>query len=400
MKRIILQSIFFLMFQLGFAQTNDILKEIEQSDVDSTAILITKARLLLVSKLFKNDISKMAEIEDYISTKLSNNTFIGLYPQELWLVKYWTKDYINLIKDIKGSDSLNILLSSKTQPKPDNLNQALQEKSFLHKREIVTAIKNASLSNHDKDFLTMQFNFCLLALGNAEITQDTLNIMANQFIEKYPNSELTSYIRQNIRYEMKDLNWGYGGEYFSGYGNFSGQLSSHYTDFFIWGFALEGSYKKVILNIRENIGISNTKHDFTKQNTQTWPNKSEVRIYSSELCLGYIAHEQKHVKVTPFIGVSAVNITPSGFYMLDNEDAIQYELKYTPAYLLGFNADFKFKLSWCDLSTNQSEENYFIRLRYAYSLPQFSTRYNGYNGTMQTFTIGFGAFGKDKKRDL
>jgi len=400
MKKIIILSVLFLIFQSGFAQSDALLQEIEQADVDSTAILITKARLLLVNKFLKDDISKTAEIEKYISTKLSNDAYIGLYPQEQWLVKYWTKDYINLIKNIKESDSTTVLMSSKTQPKSDNLNQALQEKSFLHKQEIITAIKNSSLSDHDKDFLSMHFKFCLLSLGNAEITQDTLNVLADNFIKKYPNSELTSYIRQNIRYEMKDLNWGYGGEYFSGYGFFSGQLNGHYTDFFIWGFALEGSFKKVILNLRENIGYSNTKHDFTKYNTSTWTKNSGVRIYAPELCLGYIVHEQKHTKLTPFIGISAVDISPTTFYTLDDEDVYKYELDFTPAYMVGVNADFKFKLSWSDVSTHNSGENYFIRLRYACYLPQFSKSYTGFDGTMHTFTIGFGAFGKDRKRDL
>jgi hypothetical protein len=400
MKKIIILSVLFLIFQSGFAQSDALLQEIEQADVDSTAILITKARLLLVNKFLKDDISKTAEIENYISKKLSNAAYIGLYPQEQWLVKYWTKDYINLIKNVKESDSSNILLSSKTQPKSDNLNQVLQEKSFLHKQEIITAIQNTALSDHDKDFLSMHFKFCLFSLENAEITQDTLNELADNFIKKYPNSELISYIRQNIRYEMKDLNWGYGGEYFSGYGFFSGQLNSHFTDFFIWGFGLEGSFKKVILNFRGNIGYSFTRYDYTKSNTSTWTQNSGVLVYAPELCLGYVVHEQKHTKLTPFIGVSAVDITPTTLDALENEDVYKYELAYTPAYMVGVNADFKFKLSWSDVSTHNSGENYFIRFRYACYLPQFSSKYSGFDGTMHTFTIGFGAFGKDRKRDL
>jgi hypothetical protein len=48
--------------------------------------------------------------------------------------------------------------------------------------------------------------------------------------------------------------------------------------------------------------------------------------------------------------------------------------------------------------SRSSLQYWFIRLRYAYLLPQFYRKYDGYGGNIHTLTLGIGCFQRRIKR--
>jgi hypothetical protein len=353
--------------------------------------------MLLLDNFITGDIAKVRELKNYL-TKLSDDDYIGLYPIDQWIIEYWTNDYASIIQNVKKFDSINFSLRKKIRPLPDDLLLKLEEKSYSQKETIVNSINNSPLHQQDKDFLIMHLYSILLTPYKKDITQDTLNYLADGFIQKYPSNELEDFIKSYIRYKLEPSNWGLTFEFFSGYGIFSGDSKNHFSNNVPIGVAFDVCYKKLVLYLRDYIGFSLTNHDFTDKG-EVWTKNSQVRVFLPEASLGYAVHDGKNLKLVPFIGISSSHITPTDYDLKVKPKLKDYALPFTTTYSTGFNIDLKFGDPKVAMVTNGPEQSYwFIKIRYAYNFPRFSKSLDGFNGDMQYVTIGFGGFGRRIKR--
>ncbi len=396
MRKIFLLAILIYSIQLSFAQSQTIENEISNSS-ETKSVLISKGRALLLDKFLIGDTTKVREIEDYLN-KQSNDDYVSLYIIEQWYLDYWTKNFNHLIQTSMRYDSISSSVQNKIRPSEDYLYFKLQQKLYLQKQTIVNSIKESDLTQSDKDFLVMHLFNCLITKDTKDITQDTLNILADDYIKKYPNNEHIGIIRKYICYKLIPSDWGYAMEFFSGYGVFSGNLKNHYSNNVPMGIAFDIYYKNLVLYLRDYIGFSSTKHDFTAYGEQ-WPENSQVRVFLPEASLGYVIHDSKHLKLAPFIGLSSTDIGPTDYDLTKAPNLKNYELKFSTTYSIGFNMDIKFGKPKMAMVSNDLEESYwFLRIRYGYNFPQFSKSYNGFDGNMQYITIGLGGFGRKLKR--
>jgi hypothetical protein len=290
-------------------------------------------------------------------------------------------------------------MQRKVHPQTDNLYTMLKEKSYNQKQILINSIIESSILNQDKDFLIMHLNSCLITNDTKDITQDSLNNQADNFIAKYPQNDLNDFTRKYIRYKLITSNWGFTFEFFSGYGVFSDKLKNHYSNNVPIGVAFDIYYKNFALYLRDYIGFSFTNHDFT-YGSEVWNKNSQVRVFLPEASLGYVIHNSKYFKLAPFVGISSMDITPTEYDVKEKPGLKEYELSFTTTYTVGFNVDFKFGKPRVAMVTSGAEHSYwFLRIRYAYNFPQFSKSYTGFDGNMQYITIGFGGFGSKIKRD-
>jgi len=144
------------------------------NSANTKSMLIAKGRTLLLDKFLAKDMNKVAEIEDYLTNKLSSDDYIALYPSEQWFIKYWTKDYIKLMVCVRQYDSIYPKMKQKVQPPSDNLYMMLREKTFSQKQLLISNIEASSLPEPDKDFLVMHLNACLINRAVKDLLQDTL----------------------------------------------------------------------------------------------------------------------------------------------------------------------------------------------------------------------------------
>lgn len=257
----------------------------------------------------------------------------------------------------------------------------------------------SDLTQSEKDFLVMHLFSCLRTKDSKDITQDTLNLLADNYLRKYPNNEHIDITRKYIRYKLVPSNWGFAYEFFSGYGFFSGNLKNHYSDNVPMGIDFDVCYKKFVLYLRDYLGFSNTKHDSNEQG-ELWPKNSQVQVCLPEASLGYVIHDSKHFRLAPFMGISSTDIAPTEYDLERVPNLKYYELKFSTTYSIGFNMDFKFgKPKMAIITPGPQESNWFLRIRYGYNFPQFSKSYPGFDGDMQYITIGLGGFGRKIKRN-
>lgn len=390
---------FLLLFsRLVSAQNDSILHEIENAG-NSKSVLISKGRALLLDKFLSMDMAKTAELDNYLSTALTDNDYVALFPIEQWLIEFWTRDYQQLMDHVRHYEAASLALQGKVAPQPDNLYAKLREKSYAQRQSLTDAIRASSLTDPDKDFLFMLLNSCLVSGNTPDITQDLLNAQADHFISMYPYSEWILFTRTYIRYKLVVSDWGFTFEFFSGYGWFTGDLKTHFANNVPLGVAFDIYYKKFALYLRDYIGFSSTKHTFNTGPIE-WNKHSQVRVYLPEASVGYVINDGKRFKIAPFAGISSTDITPTDYDLKQNPDLKNYELKFTTTYTLGLNVDIKLGKPHVSMAPRAAESGYwFLRVRYAYNFPQFAKSYTGYDGNMQYITIGLGGFASKIKRD-
>ena len=373
-----------------------ILKDYEHSKSE----LILKSRRLILDKFIEGDYQKVKEIKDYLTLKVEDEDYLTLYPGEYWLILYWTQEYKNLLESFQhlltpqSSD-----YQRKIAPQDDFLFDKLRSKSRESRPLLEVMLNNSELENVEKDFLKMHLTYMLSGYGDTVITQDTLNLLADEYLSNYSDSIYNDFTRKYIRYKFIPSKWGFAFEFFSGYSVFTENLALNYRNNVPIGVAFDVSYKNFILYLRDYIGFSKIKIDRPYEGG-IWEEGSQVRVFLPEASIGYAVMENNRLKIAPFAGIAATDISPTEYDLRKEPDLKEVGLVFTTTYTLGLNVDIKLGTNRIPMLGYGPEQNYgFIRLRYAYNSPKFDKKYNGFGGNMHYLTIGIGGFTRKTKRD-
>jgi hypothetical protein len=376
-----------------FGQTDSLKNEIlKYKDEKSETIL--KGRKLTLDKFIENDKNKVSELLEFLQNE-ENEDYLIFYPAEKWLLYYWTQQYQKVLKGVQDFDSTYIAkMNRQIKPQSDLMLIKIKEKLFQQRPEIKHQIFQSGLTEEEKSFLALNFDFLLLSYDNKGITQDTLNVFSKKYLQDYPNSNFDNYVRKYIRYEFEPSKWGLAFEFFSGYGVFTHNLKKCFKNNIPIGIAFDICYKKFILYLRNYIGFSKTK-DSIQFKDGTWRKDAQVRVFLPEASLGYATIDNRFFKVAPFVGISSTDISPTDYDKKKYPEYENIELTFTTTYTLGLNLDFKLG----SFKKKKSEPSYgFVRVRYAYNKPQFNWKYNGFDGDFHYLTIGVGGFIRGIKR--
>jgi len=288
----------------------------------------------------------------------------------------------------------------KIKPPYDLLYEKVRNHTEISQLFLQTQINHSELEQMDKDFLSMNLNYLLIDEKDPLAKmQDTLNVMADAFLATYSESKYESITRTYFRQKFVPSNWGYAFEFFSGYGLFTDNLETRYKGQVPIGVAFDVQYKNAILYLRDYIGLTKTRKDLP-YSSGVWEKGSQARVYLPEASLGVVALDNKYFKVVPFAGIASTDIAATEVDLTKEPDLEQVELEFTTTYTVGLNLDIKLGRSKMPIVTMQAEQNYlFLRVRYAYCMPQFEKTYDGVSGNMHYITIGIGGFGRKIKRD-
>lgn len=377
-----------------FGQVDSLKNEIlKYKDEKSETIL--KGRKLTLDKFMENDKVKVIELLEFLQ-KQENEDYLAFYPSEKWLLYYWTQQYQQVLKDVQDFDSTYMgRMNRQVKPQRDLLLIKIKEKLFQQRNEIKQQILQSDLNEEDKNFLALNFDYLLFSYDNKEITQDSLNIFSNKYLQKFPHSNFDKYVRQYIRYEFVQSKWGLAFEFFSGYGIFTDNLEKKFKNNIPIGVAFDICYKNFALYLRDYIGFSRTKDSILFKDG-TWRKDAQVRVFLPEASLGYTTIDSRLFKVAPFVGISSTDISPTDYDKKKYPEYENVELAFTTTYTFGLNLDFKLG----KFKKKKPEPSYgFVRVRFAYNKPQFNWKYNGFDGDFYYLTIGVGGLARGNKRD-
>ncbi|MDR3001332.1 MAG: hypothetical protein LBU89_08725 [Fibromonadaceae bacterium] len=334
---------------------------------------IEKGRRLLLKYFLKNELNKVKEIKDSLKN-IEDKNHIAFYDVEYWLILYWTNEYEELLNDVKAWDSI-------ATKKYDMLNWQLREKSSLNARNISEQIQTAAIDAEAKDFLWLNFN--AITIGFYGISQDSLNILIDDFLKTYPETEYKDYVnyikqrpikQEYVKPKQVLSNWKKGVDFFIGYGIFTEELSNNYTNGVPLGYGFDICYKRLELYLRGYVGFHKTKEDF-EYSTGVYEKGLAISVLLFESSLGFAVINNDYFKISPFFGVGSISTdVPSEPYTKKPKELEEISME-TFTYITGFNLDVGTDI--------------FLRLRYGYVMPNFSKKYN-VSGNMHYITIGLG----------
>jgi hypothetical protein len=372
-----------------FGQADSIKNEIMSYSIQKP-VIIAKGRKFLLDKLIQKDYKKVREIRDYLRYKIENIDNLAFTPREYLLIAYWTKEYDEIINNINVINFNTSALS--IRPPDDQLFEKIREHSWISIELLGSFIDDSWLGRVDKDFLKLNLRFLITDNDYPQINDKYLISQANQFLELYPQSNFESFIRYNIKVTKFASDWEWGAQSFSGYGMFTGNLSKIFTNIIPIGFTIDGAYKNLVFNMRLYPGFFKTKIDIPYE-SGVWNRGSKVRIIIPELSAGYIVSNNEDLKIAIFIGIGLSDIMPSENDVNKNPDLENAELKFSTTYTLGLNYDIKLGPAVkVKEGANLVERYFIIRIGYEYYFPQFQWKYDGFNGGIQSLTLGFGMF--------
>lgn len=404
-------SLLFAFFLVGIstAQNNDNIRQAIMSQKDTDLELLAKGRSLIIEQLSKGDISALRDTKDYLIREMSE-PYKVFTVGEYWLLSYWTEDYSTILSEIdeftrnfstfsRYENERRFHLSSllRMVAENDRLHEKLAIKSAESYIPLTVYIDNAELKSDEREFLKLLLFSMLFTPndpGNEEMKE--VNTRANDFLDTYPENKYAEYTRKFIRYEYTVGDWGFGYDFFMGYGGMTGQLQNNFRNGFAIGIAYEVSYKDAHLLMRLNHISSKTKKDITTNNL-LWPANTLAYAITGDLALEYPVYKGRAIKVMPFAGIGGMGIGPRGKVEKDYPELKDFKEMSAFNYLAGVDIRLNFWDKNINLSRNGGD---FISLRYSYYFPNYQRKYDFMGGNLHTITVGYGLYGRRPKRKL
>jgi hypothetical protein len=137
-----------------FSQTDSLFKAITTYQ-DTTAILISNARNLTISKFQNHDKKAILGLK-YFLQKIENKDYISLYPIERWFLDYYVNDYTDILLTVVKFDSVYYnSFKYKKRPYYDLLEMKLDNYSKENLTKYSNQIDSSLLSQEEKDFLKL-----------------------------------------------------------------------------------------------------------------------------------------------------------------------------------------------------------------------------------------------------
>lgn len=397
-----LKKLFFLILSFvcaaAYAQEDSLKKEILAA-TGSQTMLIRNARMLLLDKFIQKDMNDVRRLKNFLNNDIDNENYIGLYQIEDILLNYWTEDYMHILAGVNllGDISLNV----KLRPDNDYLFVKVRDESVKNYYGLQQSIQSAGLSAEDRDFLEIMLTYLVsgkfnFVIGRSiTVEDDKLDSMGNEFLQKYPESKYTKFIKENIRSRYTKSDWALGFDFFSGYGITTGNALYNFKNHVPIGVGFDVYYKKLVLYLRDYIGFDRTLNDI-EHNKVVWPKRSQVRIYLPEASLGYPVISNKLLRITPFAGIAGISFSPTMVDVQRDKSLETFEKFMTKA-AAGINTEFLLNTSSGRFWGMAEDDEFFLRLRYGYNFSN-SNKIPYASGNVHYITIGIGGVGRLNKR--
>jgi len=358
---------------------------------ESDKIYISKARQFLADEIRNGNIEKTKELSRHLLTKFEGSYNLPLSPWEGFTLGL-AVDSLELSLEVLNFVVAETDWDKYIYPEKDALFLLLDDLLAQDHTEFLSSLIDSDLS--DEQIKAMVIFLYAISEGLSEdINQEAINDKCDIFLEKYPDSIYSDFVRNDIRYVMVLGNWGYGFDFEVGYNTRTEDLGSHFRDGVDFGFSFYGSYKKTVFKMKVNIVSMSSAEDF-EQNGE-WERRDHFNFTSYGLQLGFDAFESRKFKFEPHIFLGGCQLDFS-------EDEDKTEEILLPSWTYGAGISIYYKVSKSIKMDYRTPQNgyWYLSLNCDYYIPTFSNKYDDFDGDSLCITLGFGGNGRPTKRDL
>lgn len=413
MKRILLFSCFIFTIVPLFAQNLDEINQIlDRRDTKSEKI--SQVRRVLLDKFLEDDIETVEKLTLYLKNELSDENYSAIYPAEFWLLCYWTGNYKDLLENIfEGHSRIDPTLSLKympysnslyegsnsdlkIEPQRDILYEKIKSTTIGSKLFLQTSLYESDLADVEKDFLAMfldniasdRISFYRSYFSDE---QEQLNKIADEFLEKHPDSPYEEFTRDYLRYKQTFSKWGFGYDFGGGVSVFEGKISETFGTHGCFHIGMDITYARFMFQAKMMFNFPSVQKDFNFDNI-TWQKDGGASLFMPDFSLAYSILDNNILRLSPFFGFSPWLLSPNEAGIKDNPDL--EDLKFNaPGYVFGVNIDYKM---------GEKYSYGMIRLRYSFYTSGYKKEFAEYpelNGHLHNISLSLGVFGRNLKRD-
>jgi hypothetical protein len=381
----------------------DEISSLPESDLNA----LGKTRDLLGRSILNGDLSKAGQVLSYIDARFDSTRIITLYPRERLLVEFWVGCYDRVLADPEHAADLSwkpeplerIYRRPRLAPERDLLLEDLLDHTRKRRTVLMARTQAANLGEEQRHFLRV---FATALIGPDPSVDDgerafraTMNDEANGFLEMYPRSTFVPFVRRYLRVVLRPSPWAFGIGAGVGGVRMEGELSRRFTSgmsFDLWG---EASYGRAYLMVWGTLGtLSEVRSTFVYH--QTWVKGMAVSPSGLTAAAGYTLNLGRSIVLTPHAGWAYVDISPPE--QERTKTGFDGKMDFGAA-VIGVNLDIPFHRSDDVEMVEGVEQGYqFVRARFA--LMSSRTHIQHASGTIITFTLSYGLFGRPVERDL
>jgi hypothetical protein len=315
------------------------------------------------------------------------------------LVKNTALDPVYYIRVYNRKDDRAKLIYANTANYVNYYSDALAETIVKYIRKNKINIRDnivKTISDPERsDFILLLFNYYLVISDLCDVaTEQEMLSGARDFLENYPGSEYSLFVKEYIDVEFEKGNWGFGAYIDGGTFIYLGETGKTLKNPFMFLASLEIDYKKFSLNL--GIGgstLTNIKQDFFADTL--WKAGHEYSVSPlGTLTLGYRAFENEKIRITPSLGANIIALRGNV-----GGDSLYYNginiLSKNPM-VLSIAFDYKFLRGKCKSDQINRRGSHYqrifadLRFKISYMHPQLSKYSEKLKGGILFATLGVG----------
>lgn len=342
--------------------------------------LYYKARQYIYQNLQTNNSAEISRVIRLFSEKY-HDTIPVLYPNERILFDFWSGNYDDLLKAISayglpGYYSVYYQLFDARYYK-DWLRSKIFDYFCDHQIDLYNRLSRNDLSPQDQGFLnlflTVQLQYS--ACTSKVIGEFDLSLAVSQYMHDYPESPYNRFLREQLSPEYVASPFGFGFQFFSGWGDHLKDYDKYfsYGGIFGVGLDLEWNRFKSFYNFFGSWG--KTKQQFVDK-SEVWEKNQKVLTTNGEISIGYAIVENRSFAVVPHYGIDWLWVDQNN--PDDNNDEDEPSVNLKSNHLLGFLLDWNISKKQETNAMNYNSFMYggtrsftraFVRLRVGYLIP-------------------------------
>lgn len=361
---------------------------------------VNKARRLLGTHIQDGNTIEATKVKEALLNEFNGEVSEAFYISEYMHLLYALGEYEELLDFMKQVD-FNQMVSSNvsTSSQTDNLGRIIFENTMAFSDIFEIDIKDTIESDRDRDFLLLLLaeiaHQSQVHSPEREAHTEMVNKLANKFLSDYPDSPYNQLVRERIRFEFAEADWGIYWDFGLGGSINSGKLRENLGG---GGFAatmiFEYRHKKILGQVQVDVTNGKLSNDIEINNT-TWYKESVATNAGVSLNAGYLLLENKRWSIYPSVGMGYASI---GANTEDTkEDPNLKKLKLNCFYpQLGLNFDFKYFIT--DPYSGKKSPFGRFSLQYKYKMFNFERNNPIFQGHQHFIILTYGLGGRPLKR--
>lgn len=363
----------------------DTIFRIPMTEMTNTERIVEDRQLLRAAFLSIDD-STVNALLDTLNLVLEDSFLAATYPEERWLLWYWTGNYPSLFNDLQRYDQrYRFLQSQKIQPPDDSLMSLLDEVSGASAHLLYQKIAAARMSAEETAFATLHLDYLLTPTPTAaQIAEQDDHSVA--FLEKFPRSRFRYYVREFLYSGTKTVNRGNDFDLMFVVGRPDGRYGSYFKTSFGGTLGFAWWRNKFQLGGRLGVGFQTTRLDFTLDRTDVAADSLVISGFMGPEA-GFILLNNGRIRLTPIAGAGMALLSIPARREADFARRFSYFNVYAN---IGINFDYRFGQperddEWTAGGTGQGG----VRVSVGYQWLGFGNNDGGLRGNMLYVGVGY-----------